>query len=69
MFLNAGLVFKYGKVKSIYNNYNLYNAQDLNNTDINNINLGNAQIPVKETAIKKVGTDEIQDLIETSDLY
>jgi hypothetical protein len=69
VFLNGGLVFKFGKTKSIYNNYNLYDAQDLNNTDVNNIQQGNSQIPAKQRKIKNIGADEVQDLIETSDLY
>jgi hypothetical protein len=69
MFINVGLVFKFGKVKSIYNNYNLYDAQDLNNKDGNGISQGNPQIPAKENKIKNIGTDDVQDLIETSDLY
>lgn len=70
MYLNFGLVFKWGRVKSIYNNYNMYNAQDLNSTDINNnLNLGNSQVPAKEGKIKNIEPDEIQDLIDTPDFY
>ena len=69
LFINGGLVFKFGHVKSIYNNYNLYDAHDLNNTDVNNINQGNIQIPAKEKKVKNIGANEVQDLIETSDLY
>jgi hypothetical protein len=70
LFLNFGLVFKFGKVKSTYNNYNLYNAQDLNSTDVNNnLNIGQNQIPAKETKIKNVGPDEVQDLIDAQDFY
>lgn len=69
MFLNFGLVFKFGKTKSMYNNYNLYDAQDLNNKDMDNINRGNSQIPAKERKIKNVKPNEVQDLIEVSDLY
>lgn len=70
VFLNFGLVFKFGKIKSTYNNYNLYNAQDLNSTDVNNnLNIGQNQIPAKETKIKNVGPDEVQDLIDAQDFY
>ncbi len=70
VFLNFGLVFKFGKVKSIYNNYNMYNAQDLNATDIgNNVNTGNNQIPAKETKIRNLSPNEVQDLIDTQDFY
>lgn len=69
-FFNFGLVFKFGKVKSIYNNYNLYNAIDLNSNDVgNNINIGNNQIPTKETKIKNLNPNEVQDLIDTQDFY
>lgn len=69
IFMNFGLVFKFGKTKSSYNNYNLYDVQDLNNKDIDNINKGNSQIPAKERKIKNVKPSEVQDLIEVSDLY
>lgn len=70
LFVNFGLVFKFGKVKSTFNNYNMYNAMDLNSTDIgNNVNTGNNQIPAKEKKIKNVNPSEVQDLIETQDFY
>jgi hypothetical protein len=70
LFVNFGLVFKFGKVKSTYNNYNMYNALDLNSTDIgNNINTGNNQVPAREKRIKNVSPSEVQDLIETQDFY
>lgn len=69
IFVNFGLVFKFGKVKSIYNNYNLYDVQDLNNKDVDNINKGNSQIPAKQKSIQNVKPNEVIDLIETSDLY
>ena len=69
-FINFGLVFKFGKVKSAFNNYNMYNALDLNSTDIgNNINTGNNQVPAKENNLKSVNIREVQDLIETQDFY
>lgn len=70
LFLNFGLVFKFGKVKSIYNNYSMYDAQDLNSSDgENNLNFGNNQIPAKENNIKNVQPNEVQDLIDTQDFY
>lgn len=70
LFVNFGLVFKFGKVKSIYNNYNMYNAHDLNSTDhSNNINLGNNQIPARETKIRNLPPSEILDLIDAQDFY
>jgi hypothetical protein len=69
LFVNFGLVFKFGKVKSIYNNYNLYNAHDLNSVDGNNINQGNNQVPAKESKIKHVAPTEVQDLIDVQDFY
>ena len=69
LFINFGLVFKFGKVKSIYNNYSMYNAQDLNSVDGNNINEGNNQIPAKEHKIKNISPTEVQDLIEVQDFY
>lgn len=68
-YINFGLVFKFGRVKSIYNNYKLYDAQDLNNKDADNISNGNSQIPAKERKMKKVKPSEVQDLIETQDFY
>jgi len=69
IYLNFGLVFKFGKVKSIYNNYNLYDAHDLNNTDMDNISNGNSQVPAKHKKIKQVKPSDVQDLIDTQDFY
>lgn len=70
LFVNFGLVFKFGKVKSTFNNYNMYNALDLNSSDVgNNINTGQNQIPANEKKIKNVSPSEVQDLIETQDFY
>lgn len=72
LFINAGLVFKFGKTKSIYNNYNLYDAQDLNTTidgGENNVNTGNSEIPAKQSKIKNLKVSEVQDLINEQDLY
>jgi hypothetical protein len=72
LFINAGLVFKFGKTKSIYNNYNLYDAQDLNTIidgGENNVNTGNSQIPTKQSKIKNLKPSEVQDLIDVQDVY
>ena len=72
IFINIGLTVKFGKTKSIYNNYNLYDAIDLNNSSEagdNNINTGNSEIPKSKNKIKDVKLSDIQDLIETQDLY
>lgn len=69
VYVNFGLVFKFGKVRSINNNYNMYDVQDLNNKDVNNINGGNSQIPAKEKKIQNVKPNEVLDLIETEDMY
>ena len=72
IFINIGLTVKFGKTKSIYNNYNLYDAIDLNNSSEagdNNINTGNPEIPKSKNKIKDVKLSDIQDLIETQDLY
>lgn len=70
LFINAGLVFKFGKTKSIYNNYNLYDAHDLNTTidgGDNNVNTGNSGIPVKQSIIKNIKPNDVQDLIDVQD--
>jgi hypothetical protein len=69
VYLNFGLVFKFGRVKSIYNNYNMYDAQDLNNKDADNISNGNSQIPAKEKKTGNVRPSDVQDLIDTQDFY
>lgn len=70
-FVNFGIAFKFGRVKSIYNNYNLYDAHDLNSIDggDNNINTGSSLIPTKENKIKNINPKDVQDLIDTQDLY
>ena len=70
LFINAGLVFKFGKTKSIYNNYNLYDAYDLNTTidgGENNVNTGNSGIPTKQSTIKNINPNDVQDLIDVQD--
>ncbi len=72
IFVNFGLVFRFGKTKSIYNNSLMYDAKDINNTmdsGDNGLIKGNGDIPVPTKKIKKVNPDEILDLIEAQDLY
>lgn len=71
-FVNFGLVLKFGKTKSYFNDRNILDAIDLNNTvdagDGNTSN-GNVQIPVKSEKIKKkdANLSSIQDLIDAND--
>jgi len=71
IFLNIGVVVRFGRVKSIYNNFQMYDAIDLNNSGMgdNGIHSGNGNIPVPEKKIKINNTDEVLDLIEAQDLY
>lgn len=72
IFVNFGLVFRFGRTKSTYNNSLMYDMKDLNNTVApgdSGVNNGNGDIPVPANKIKKVNTDEILDLIEAQDLY
>lgn len=72
IFVNFGFVFRFGKTKSIYNNMQIYDALDINNTidsGDNGVMRGNGDIPVPVTKIQKINPDEVLDLIETQDLY
>lgn len=69
MYLNFGLVFKLGRAKSIYNNYNLYDAHDLNNQDADQIHQGNSQIPARYKKARQIKPSDVQDLIDTQDFY
>lgn len=68
IFINVGLVIRFGKTKSFYNNSQMYSVMDLN-TGENGVNTGSGNIPppVKKLNVKSV--NEISDLIETQDLY
>lgn len=69
-FFNCGLSFRFGKTRSYYNNTNIYDAIDLNNTagGDDNLNNGNSQIPLN-TRRKKAEADlkSVQDLIDYND--
>ena len=72
IFVNFGLVFRFGRTKSAYNNSLMYDMKDLNNTvnpGDSGVNKGNGDVPVPANKIQKVNTDEILDLIEAQDLY
>jgi hypothetical protein len=66
LFINFGLVLKFGKTRSYYNNRNIYDAVDINNTV--GTNTGNAQIPLtpkrKKTALN---LKSVQDLVDYND--
>lgn len=70
VFINAGLVFKFGKTRSFYNNRNMYDVIDLNNSiDVgdNNGSAGNPQLPIAPKSKKDVNLSSIQDLIDYND--
>ncbi len=71
IFINFGLVFRFGKTKSIYNNLQMYNAIDLNNgiNSVDNVHPGNSQIPTGKEKMGNNKTDDVIDLIEAKDLY
>lgn len=73
-FLNFGIVWKFGKTKSYYNNRNMYDAIDLNNANgigDNNTGPGNTDIPInkkKNAKNTKINLADIQDLIDVNEL-
>ena len=70
LFVNVGLVFKFGKTRSFYQDRNMYDVMDLNNSiDVgdNAGNTGNPQIPITPKAKKDVNLGSIQDLIDYND--
>jgi hypothetical protein len=72
MFLNFGLVVRFGKTRSIYNNQQMYNAIDMNNgidPNDNGTNPGNGNIPHPSNKKMKNTADDVLDLLETQDLY
>lgn len=70
-FFNFGFVWRFGKTKSFYNDRNMYDAIDLNNTNgigDNNTGPGNTDIPIKKSVKQsKLNLDDIQDLIDIND--
>lgn len=72
IFINIGMVIRFGKAKSIYNNRMLYETMDINNTIASGDNTtfnGNGDIPAPIKKIPVNITSEISDLIEVQDLY
>jgi hypothetical protein len=73
VYTNAGITIRIGRTKSYYNNKNMYEVIDLNNSidpGDNNVNPGNGNIviPKKNTkAIKSLKPSEVQDLIDAND--
>ncbi|MEI6021743.1 MAG: hypothetical protein WCR21_11495, partial [Bacteroidota bacterium] len=65
LYLNLGLLIKIGKTRSIYNNRNLYDAVDLNNTV--GLPNQNTQIPIPAKKTGKTNLESIQDLIDYND--
>jgi len=71
-YVNFGLVFRFGKTKSYYNNRQAYGMMDLNNsqdTGETGVNPGNGNIPVPAKKAHKTSAAEVIDLMETQDLY
>jgi hypothetical protein len=69
-FFNLGLLFKFGKTKSYYNDKNIYDAIDLNNTiggGDDNISNGNSQIPLTPKKKADLNLKSVQDLIDYND--
>jgi hypothetical protein len=69
-FFNLGLLFKFGKTKSYYNDKNMYDAIDLNNTiggGDDNISNGNSQIPLTPKKKADLNLKSVQDLIDYND--
>lgn len=70
LYVNIGLVFKFGKTRSFYKDRNMYDVMDLNNANgvgDNSINTGNPQIPITPKAKKDINLGSVQDLIDYND--
>lgn len=70
LFVNLGLVFKFGKTRTFYKDRNMYDVMDLNNTmDVgdNGGSAGNPQIPITPKSKKEINLNSIQDLIDYND--
>jgi hypothetical protein len=67
LYFNFGLVLKFGKTRSYYNNRNIYDAINLNNTVDQNGN-GNAQIPLTPAKKKSdLNLKSVEDLVDYND--
>lgn len=60
-FLNLGLVFKFGKTRSYFNDKNLYDAMNLNGTMTGD---GNAQIPLTPKQRSDANLESVRDLLD-----
>ncbi|MFL5753593.1 MAG: hypothetical protein ACJ76F_09310 [Bacteroidia bacterium] len=70
-FGNIGMTLRFGNAKKVYNNRNMYEVFDINSTvdpGDNNTNPGN-EIPSVPKKVKNLGYKDVQDLIDTQDLY
>jgi hypothetical protein len=66
LYFNFGMVFKFGKTRSYYNNRNIYDAIDINNV-VNGTN-GNIQIPLTPKKKKAdLNLKSIEDLVDYND--
>ncbi len=66
LFFNFGLVLKFGKTRSYFNNKNIYDAIDLNNTAGHNN--GNVQIPLTPKKKKSdYNLKSVEDLVDYND--
>ena len=71
-YINFGLVFRFGKTRSVYNNSQMYDAMDMNNgidPNDNNVNPGNGDIPSPSKKMGKNKAEDVIDLIDTEDIY
>jgi hypothetical protein len=66
LFLNFGIVLKFGKTRSYYNNKNIYDAVNMNNSVENNNN-GNVQIPLSPRKKSDFNLKSVQDLVDYND--
>ncbi len=70
-YINCGITIRFGRTKSFYNNQNIMEAHDLNNTidpGDSNVNPGNGNIIIpKKKAAKSLKPSEVQDLIDAND--
>lgn len=69
IFVNAGLVIRFGKTRSFYSNSQLYELMDINNSTDGGTSPGNGNIPVPPKKMPKTSANEVLDLIESQDLY
>jgi hypothetical protein len=69
-FFNFGMVYRFGKTKSFYNDKNMYDVMDLNSTNaVGDESTGpNTDIPFRKSLKRsKLNIADIQDLIDIND--